>query len=124
MKKLFPLLLALVLLLATAAPAMAAGAPPGRTFFSAVGPIVDIQSGMITVNVVTGSTLVKPYIGQDLPIHLNNQTRILVSTDAGTVVGTFSDLEVGQMVSVRGSYTNDEFTAKLITIDVRTTGLP
>ncbi|MCI0518886.1 MAG: hypothetical protein L0Z70_01345 [Chloroflexi bacterium] len=124
MKKFSLILITLILLLATTAPALAASTPPGRTFFSAVGPIVNIESGMITVNVVTGSTLVKPYIGMDLPIHLNNQTRILVKTDDGTVVGTFSDLEVGQIVSVRGSYTNDEFTAKLITIDSCPSCLP
>ncbi len=141
MKKLSVLLLVLTLLVVSTVPAFAAGGPPpgmgsgvvsgvgkgGNPPFALAGTIasLDAQAKTITVTVACGNTVVKPYVGQNLVIQTNEATRILLRNPGGYATPiTFSDLAIGQKVSVNGKYASDVWTAGRITVGTGLNCLP
>ena len=118
MKKILTLALALFLLAVTVMPVMAARGPRGP--FAMVGTItaIDPATGVVTVNALRGNKLVQPYLGQDLSIITNTRTRFLYkeTITARAVVITFADLEVGDAVSINGTFANSVWTASRITV--------
>ncbi|NWG05829.1 MAG: hypothetical protein HXY35_03975 [Chloroflexi bacterium] len=115
MKRWILVMLVLGLFFASASPVMAAGPGPRGTFaFS--GKITAIGDGTITVQVLAGNKLVRPYLGKELNVTVAGSTRFLLKN--GTVVTpiTFTDLKVGDAVSLNGTVANQVWTAKRVTI--------
>jgi hypothetical protein len=136
MKKIIVLSLALALLSATVFPAYAGYGPQAckgrvaatsRGTFAMSGTLssIDPATLTVTVTVVCGSKLVKPYIGQDLTIQTTDSTRFLMRNPDGTATPiTFADLEVGQNVSINGRLANDVWIAGRITVGALLSCLP
>ena len=128
MKKLTMALLVLVVLGATAMPALAAGGPPpvrGKSgSFTLAGVITAISETTVTVQVTGGNPIVHGYIGQALALQTTSSTRYLLKTDTGTVSITFADLAVGQKVSASGKVANNVWTAARITVGADLVHLP
>jgi hypothetical protein len=141
MKKISVILIVLVLLVVSTAPALAAGRPStlggrgagisaglgGNPPFALAGTIasLDAQAKTVTVTVVCGNTLVKPYIGQNLVIQTNNATRFLLRNPGGYATPiTFNDLVIGQKVSANGQLANNVWTAGRITVGAELNCLP
>ncbi len=141
MKKISVILLVLVLLVVSTVPALAAGRQPtinshgagfsvglgGNPPFTLAGTIagLDAQAKTVMVIVVCGNTLVKPYIGQNLVIQTNDTTRFLLRNPGGYATPiTFSDLAIGQKVSLNGQYTNNIWVAGRITVGADLNCLP
>jgi hypothetical protein len=134
MKKMIVLTAVLALLAASSLTAWAAGsqAPDygkgqgGQTLFNLAGTIAGLDpDGTITVRVVAGSLLVQPYIGQTLAIRTTDATRFLLRQVNDTALPiTYSDLAVGQAVSVHGMLANSVWTATRVTVGAQLKQLP
>ena len=138
MKKFTTLMLVLILLAVTVTPALAAGNPPpgkggggsgkgGKAPFALAGTIasLDPAAGTITVTVVCGNKLTRPYIGQSLTIQTNAATRFLLRNADGVATPiTFADLVVGQKVSINGQFGNNVWTASRVTVGADLTCQP
>jgi len=128
MKKLTMALLVLVVLGATAMPALAAGGPPpvrGKSgSFTLAGVITAINGTAVTVQVASGNPTVRAYVGQTLALQTTSSTRYLLKTDTGTVPITFADLAIGQKVSASGMVANNVWTAMRITVGANLVHLP
>ncbi len=118
MKKSLFILLVVAMLLISAIPAFAANtnASGQSTLFTLTGRITAIEGSTITVNVLAGKPIVRPYIGQTLEIQTTDSTRFLLKTQTGTVVISLADLAVDQNVSVQGEVVNGVWTATRITV--------
>jgi len=120
MKKVTIALLVLVVLVATATPALAAGGPPpvrGKSgSFTLAGVVTAINGKTVTVQVTGGNPIVREYVGQTLTLQTTSSTRYLLKTDTGTAPITFADLAVRQKVSVSGMVANNVWTATRITV--------
>jgi len=112
--------LAVMLLLVSVMPSLAAGGPPaGRGSngaFTLAGTITAIDGTTVTVHVVGGSSSVKAFVGKDLVLQTIDDTRYLLRTSTVTVPITFADLQVGQTISASGTVANDVWTALRITV--------
>lgn len=133
MKKLFVLLAVFALAFAAVTPAFAAGQGPGqgqgsqkgpRGTFALVGTISAIGSNTVTVQVIRGNNLVKPYIGQQLTVTVTAATRYLFKNGTTSTPITFADLKVGDPVSANGAVANGVWTAKRITVGASLSCLP
>jgi hypothetical protein len=141
MKKLFVLTLVLMLLAMAVTPALAAGGTRGgnvysarlnarngaTTTFSLAGTIasLDPAAHSVTVKVASGSILVKASISQNLSIQTNDSTRFLLRNPDGYALPiTFTELGVGQNVSVNGELANSVWTASRITAAAKLVHLP
>jgi hypothetical protein len=119
-KKRLVLLLVLASLLVTVVPVAAAGpmttnaAPP----FSLAGTITAINTTAktVTVKVLAGNYLIKPYLGKNLTVATTPATRFLRQASPVAVPITFADLKVGQNVSITGVVCNNVWTAYRITV--------
>ena len=128
MRKVWIALLVLVVLVATATPALAAGGPPpvrGKSgSFTLAGVVTAINGTAVTVQVTGGNPIVHAYIGQTLTLQTTSSTRYLLRTDTGTAPITFADLAVGQKVSASGTVANNVWTAMRITVGANLVHLP
>jgi hypothetical protein len=128
MKKLTVALLVLVILAATAMPALAAGGPPparGKSgSFTLAGVITAISGTTLTVQVIGGNPMVREYVGRALTLQTTTSTRYLLKTDVGVVPITFADLAVGQKASASGAVANNVWTAARITVGATLIHLP
>ncbi len=126
MKRWMGLLLAVVLVAASAAPALAAGnKPPKRMPFNLVGRITAVDAGAarVTVEVLRGNQVVRPYVGKTVTLQTDAATRFLKKTETGTVPITLADLQVGDAVSVQGRLAGEVWTAYRITVGATLSGL-
>jgi hypothetical protein len=107
MRKIVGLLAVLTLLVATSAPALAAGGPPpgkGPKTFVVSGTIASAVGDTITIQVADGNKPVKPYIGQELTIQTDSATRLLLmQPDSKPKPATIEELETGQVVRAQGT---------------------
>ena len=128
MKKLTVALLVLVVLAATAMPALAAGGPPpirGKSgSFTLTGAVTAINGTTVAVQVTGGNPIVRPYVGQMITLQTTSSTRYLLKTDTGVVPITFADLAVGQKVSASGTVANNVWTTVRITVGANLIHLP
>lgn len=127
MKRWALLLLTVVLIAMAATPALAAGkTPPKRQPFNLVGRITAVDTGAatVTVEVLRGNRVVKPFIGKTVTIRTDAATRFLKKTSTGVVPITLVDLQVGDAVSVQGRLAGDIWTANRITVGANLTSLP
>lgn len=130
MKRTTSILIAMLLLVVTVAPVLAASesAIAKRGPFSLVGKIsaIDAAMGTVTVNVLKGNKLVQPYLGQSITLRTTATTRYLYKASATAVATpiTFADLKVGDPVSVNGRLANGIWTATRITVGARLSCFP
>ncbi len=132
MKKTLVLLLVLIFAFAAVFPAYAAGNNPGsgqgqkgpRGTFAMTGTITAIGANTVTVQVIRGNNLVKPYIGTQLTVTVTAATRYLFKDGTTTTPITFADLKVGDPVSVNGAVANGIWTTKRITVGASLSCLP
>ena len=75
----------------------------------------DSAAQTITVNVIAGSQVIRPYVGQDVVVLMDVTTYFLLWDDAIAVPITFDDLEIGTPVSVGGQMRDGAFAAWRIT---------
>ncbi len=73
--------------------------------FSLVGEItaLDVDTSTLTVQVNRGNQVVKSLIGTELAIATNSKTRFLQCDPAGCLTIAFSDLDIGDVVSISGN---------------------
>jgi len=112
MKRWLLFVLVLGLFFASVSPAMAAGPGPRGTFALA-GKITAIGDGNVTIQVLVGNKVVKPYAGQVLTVTVTTSTRFLLKD--GTVIA-FADLKVGDAVSMHGTFVDQVWIASRITV--------
>jgi len=91
---------------------------PGKALFALTGIITALGSDSITVLVQKGNRLVKPYLGQELVVHVNGNTRYRQWTPDGCVPISFGDVQVGDTTSIEGKVSEDGFIARRVTVDV------
>jgi hypothetical protein len=126
MKRTYAILLALVMLAVTIIPALAApeaGQGPRGTF-ALVGNITAIGANSVTVKVVSGNNLIKPYVGKELTVTVTASTRYLLKNNGVVTAITFGDLKVGQAVSINGAAANNVWTANRVTVGASISCLP
>jgi len=121
MRKLFCVLLLVVMLSVGAVPALAANVDSAKrgTLFNLSGEITAISDTSISVKVMTGSAVVRSSLGKTLTIQLTGSTRFLRKIPGSTVTITLDDLEVGEKVSMQGSVASGVWTATRITADAK-----
>lgn len=127
MKRCVILLLVVVLVAGIAVPALAAGnRPPKRMPFNLVGLVsaVDTTAATVTVEVVRGNRVVKPFIGKTVTVQVTAATRLLRRAEPEAVPITLADLKAGDAVSVHGVLSNDVWTASRITVGAELVGQP
>lgn len=111
-------LLAFAVVPVSAAPASGLGGQ--RSVFSLVGKItaLDVSSGTVTVNVLRGNPLVKPYFNTDVVVLTTQSTRYLYKSSPTALPTpiTFADLKVGDSVNINGTLINNVWTANRITV--------
>jgi len=124
MKRWILFVLVLGLFLASTSPAMAAGPGGPRTNFVLVGEITAIADQTVTIQVLRGNKLVRPYFGQELTVAVTASTRFLLKEGTEIKPITFADLKVGDKISVKGRLAKQIWTAKRITVGARLVHLP
>jgi hypothetical protein len=120
-KKLVVLAMVALVALVTATPGLASGNGVNggsyRQFFSVLGTITAIDGDTITVQVLEGSRLVWPYIGQALTVQMTPTTLYYKWTPDGLLSITFSDVKVGNTTNIHGTVAEDgDFTAGRVTV--------
>jgi hypothetical protein len=119
MKRFVTMFLMLVLLMTLATPALAAGRQPGKGegTFTLTGRItaLDAATGVVSVEVAAGNTLVKAYVGQTIDIVTTPNTSFLLKTDTTAQTITFADLMIDDAISVTGTFASGIWTAARIT---------
>lgn len=137
-KKWMLAILALLLALVAASPAMAAGPAnqnrhenqnrnrvgadlstmPGKPVFALTGTVTAVGADSITVLVYNGNRYVRPYFGQELVVLVTENTRYWRWTPDGYIPIGLGDVQVGDTTSIRGLVSDGTFTALRVTIDV------
>lgn len=123
MKRWLLFMLVFGLLFAAVTPAYAAGKSP-RSNFTLTGRITAIGDSTVTIQVLAGNKIVKPFVGKELTVTVTSATRLLEIVDDIAVPITFNDLEVGDPVSVHGKFANDVWTASRITVGAKLVHFP
>jgi hypothetical protein len=95
-----------------------------RGTFAIAGTIAAIGTDTVTVNVVSGNKLVQPYIGAAISVAVSSNTSFVLKDVTATTKIAFTDLKVGQAVSVNGTVTNNVWTALRITVGADLSCLP
>ncbi len=123
MKRFLPILLALVLTAGFFTPVLALG--KGNPPFALVGKItaIDLAARSVTVQVVSGNALIKPYIGQTITIKSTTGTLFRYTDGTVTTVIKFEDLKVGDAVSAGGTFLGGIWTASRVTVGAKLTCL-
>ena len=123
MKRSLVVLMVVAVLAMSAAPVLAArGVPPKPLVrnqggqFTLAGTITAIEDNLVTVQVVGGNPVVKPFVGQAVTLQTTTATRFLLTSATGTVVITLADLQVGQNVSAQGTLAVGMWVADRITV--------
>ncbi len=95
--------------------------------FALAGTIasLDPATRTVTVAVVSGNTLVKPYLGQNLVLQTTDLTRFLLRNPDGVATPiAYKDLAIGQNVSAIGQPVDNVWTASRITVGAELTNQP
>ena len=129
MKRFTILILALVLTVVLTTRVLAAGSQPPVNksgTFALVGKItaIDPVAQTVTVKVLRGNILVKPYLGKTLDIQTKTTTRYFFTDGVTTKRITFTDLKVGDPVSMTGKLANGVWTASRVTVGAKLSCLP
>ena len=117
MKRLLLLLVVAMLILVTATPVLATGK---QSKFTLVGEItaLDPVTQTITVKVLQGNNVIRPYQGKTIVLNLNAKTRLLSNDGITTSVIKFADLKVDNKISALGIL-DTTWLATRITLDLK-----
>lgn len=119
-KKLVILAMVALVALVTATPALASGdgvKDSNPQQFSVLGIITATGDDTITIQVLEGSRLVWPYIGQALTVQMTPATLYFEETPDGRVAIELVDVEEGDATNIHGSVAEDGgFTAARVTV--------
>lgn len=122
-KRLVILAVAVLAVLVTLTPALAAGGEASSASpqqFTALGAVTAIDGRSITLQVVEGSRLVWPAIGQPLNVQTTPATLYYQWTPDGLVPIELGEIEVGDAASIHGTVAGDGvFTASRVIISPR-----
>ena len=127
MKRFSIFMLVLILSLTLVTPALAAGkSPVAKGPFVLVGKIsaIDPVAKTVTVQVLRGNALVKPYLTKTVVINTTVATRYQFTDGTTISTITFSDLVVGNAVSVSGNLVSSVWSATRITVGAKLSCLP
>ena len=108
-KRLVIVALVVAVLALTAMPAAAGGDKNHNRWlglvFGLVGEVtaVDLEAETITVKVLTGSQLVKPFIDAELTLATNEDTKFMLYVDQACEQAALEDVYVGALVSANGT---------------------
>jgi hypothetical protein len=119
MKRFLPLMLSVFLSVALFSTALAAG--PRSAPFALAGKItaIDAVSRTVTVQVVSGNVLVKPYVGKVVTLTTSAATLFRYTDGTTTTATTFETLKVGDPVSAGGTLAAGIWKTSRITIGAR-----
>lgn len=123
MKRWLLFMLVFGLLFTAVTPAYAAGKSP-RSNFTLTGRITAIGNSTVTIQVLAGNKIVKPFVGKELTVTVTDSTRFLFNDGTVTKPITFTDLKIGDPVSVHGKFANDVWTVSRITVGAKLTHFP
>ena len=136
MKKITVITLVVIMLAVSAVPAFAKGGTPAnhgtgngncggtQNGFGVSAPYalssiissIDAEARTVTVTVVCGNRLAKPFIGQDVTLLTTDATRFLLRNADGSITPiSFDNLAEGQKISSHGTLTNGVWTAVRVT---------
>ena len=92
-------------------------APQGpRINFTINGAIFAIGTGTVTITVTCGNKTAQPYIGYNKTVTVTPLTRYNLEDRLTEIPILFSDLKVGQLVSLNGTVVNGVWTVRRITV--------
>jgi hypothetical protein len=123
MKRWLLFMLLLGLLFATVTPVSAAGKSP-RSNFTLAGKITAIGDSTVTIQVLAGNKVVRPFVGKEVTVTVTDATRFFFNDGTVTTPITFADLKIGDPVSVHGKVANDVWTASRITVGAKLIHFP
>jgi len=89
-----------------------------NTIFSLVGAVTAVGEDSITVLVHAGNRNVKDYVGLELTLLVDEDTKYMQWTEEGSVPASLAEVMVDDYVNVHGKVLEGVYTAKRITIDV------
>jgi hypothetical protein len=92
------------------------GQPGGRGTFVIVGTITDLGTNSVTIDVLRGNRLGQTYIGTQVTLTVTPQTLFFSRNGTTITQVSFTDLKVGQQVSVNGTIANSVWTVYRITV--------
>ncbi len=95
------------------------GRPKTASKFAFAGTITAIGANTVTIKPVGGNKVVQPFLSSQLTVAVNAQTRYVLRDDTTATLITFADLQVGQQVSVQGTFADNIWTANRITVGAR-----
>lgn len=99
-----------------------------RGTFAITGTItaIDAVNQTITITVLRGNNLVKPYLNTSVTVLTTAKTKFLYKETATAVAVkiTFADLAIGDAVSINGTLANNVWTASRVTKGASLTCLP
>ena len=124
MKKWLVLLVVSLLAIAAVIP-VAAGTPNPHAnaaatgshgYFQLIGKITafDTEANTVTVLVLRGNKLVKPFIGTEVTITVDTSTVFHFKKGTNATLTDLSGLVIGNPVSINGKIVDDVWTARLI----------
>jgi hypothetical protein len=131
MKKILVLALVVTLLAISVVPAFAAADAPVRSRngdegayrygyppFAIAGVITALSTdGIVTVKVICGNLVVRPYIDTEVDLITNEMTKFLERNENGTATPiTFDDLAVGDQISAHGRLVDGVWKTSRITV--------
>jgi hypothetical protein len=119
--KILTLLFAAISIATLAPTAFAAGvarSQPTMAPFALAGRItaIDPVAKTVTVQVLSGNLIVRPYVRQTLALTTTTATRLLLKTTTTAIPITFAQLAVGQSVSADGHLVNRTWTLTRLTV--------
>ena len=104
----------------TCTPALASGeraSSGSHEKFSVLGTITAIEADTITIQVLEGSRLVQPYIGQALTVQITSTTLYYRWTPDGLVSISYSDVKVDDRANIHGTIADDgDFTTSRVIV--------
>ncbi len=120
MKRLIPILLVVLIALTIATPVAAAGLG-SRHPYALVGKItaIDPVAKTVTVQVLRGNWVVKPYLKQEITLKTTATTRFFFTDGVTSKLIKFEDLKVGNPISSSGNFANAVWTATRITVGAK-----
>jgi hypothetical protein len=87
-----------------------------RINFAINGEIVAIGTDTVTITVTCGNNTAQPYIGSDVTVTVTPLTHYNIEVDTTDTPILFSELLVGQLVSLNGTVVNSVWTVRRVTV--------
>lgn len=86
--------------------------------FAVVGTVAAVGSDSITIQVLSGNKPVKPFVGQELVVQVDENTILRRWTEEGGVPIALADVVVGEGVNANGTVAEETFVAARVTAGI------